>query len=167
MLQNHTGHGMQALLLPRKQQKRGGILCRKSGCWQMLPLGMEAEVALPYLFRFAPFFNAPAASYLGHRNISFFDCIAGSKNKSFLLILTIATNLTFGLLLARPAVREGESAKEKAMAHRSLPSIHSRSGSSALTSWRRRYEGEVRAAGKFGGSSEFFFHCVLAVCAPN
>ncbi len=81
----------------------------ESGCGQMLPLGMETEVALPYLFRFAAFFNDPAASYLGHRNFSFFDGIAGSKNKSFLLILTIATNLTFGLLLARPAVREGES----------------------------------------------------------
>jgi hypothetical protein len=96
LLQKHTGHGMQALLLPRKQQKRGGILCRKSGCGQMLPLGIETEMALPYLFRFAPFFNASAASYLGHRNFSFFDCIARSKNKSFLLILTIATNLTFG-----------------------------------------------------------------------
>lgn len=68
----------------------------------------------------APFFYAPAASYLGHRNISFFDCIAGSKNKLFLSVLTIAANLKFGLLLDRPAVREGESAKEKAMAHRSL-----------------------------------------------
>ena len=62
----------------------------------MLPLGMETEVALPYLFRFAPFFYASAASYLGHRNFSFFDCIVWSKNESFLLILTIATNLTFG-----------------------------------------------------------------------
>ncbi|TAG68805.1 MAG: hypothetical protein EAZ25_01935 [Oscillatoriales cyanobacterium] len=87
---------MEPLLLPRKQQKRSGILCRKSGCGQMLAGGMEADIALPYLFRFAPFFNASAASYLGHRNFSFFDCIAGSKNKLFLLILTLATNLTFG-----------------------------------------------------------------------
>jgi hypothetical protein len=86
----------------------------ESGCGQMLPLGMETEVALPYLFRFAAFFNALFSFILGASKFQFFDCIAGSKNKSFLLILTIATNLTFGSSVgwfggARRRKREGES----------------------------------------------------------
>lgn len=72
LLQKHTGHGMQALLLPRKQQKRGGILCRKSGCRQMLAGGIETKVALPYLFRFAPFFYALFSFVLGASKFQFF-----------------------------------------------------------------------------------------------
>ena len=87
---------MQPLLLPGETAEKRRYSLPESGYGQMLALGMETEVALPYLFRFAPFFNASAASYLGHRNFSFFDCIAGSKNESFLLILTIATTLPFG-----------------------------------------------------------------------
>ncbi|WP_445246063.1 hypothetical protein [Microcoleus sp. OTE_8_concoct_300] len=113
---------MQALLLPRKQQKRDGILCRNRDAGKCCPWGWRQRWRYHTYSALQRFLTLSLASYLGHRNFSFFDCIAGSKNKSFLLILTIATNLTFGLLLVGSAVREGESAKEKAIAHRELPS---------------------------------------------
>jgi hypothetical protein len=84
---------------------RNGLFQPKIGIRANAGPGDGAETFRPYTLRFELFFNAPNMPYWGHRNFGFLTKRANDrKNELFLLILTLAANLTFGLLLDRAAV---------------------------------------------------------------